>query len=125
MRTNREYRALALIQKAYRLKLYPTGDQVDMLARFAGSCRWLWNYLLDLQQKKYEAEKKFIFRFEMQELLPELKREYSWLAVAPSNSLQRVCRNLDQALKKTRCFKRSVLRCKSRPAHREQSRCSA
>jgi putative transposase len=74
-----------------------------MLARFAGSCRWLWNYLLDLQQKKYEAEKKFIFRFEMQELLPELKREYSWLAVAPSNSLQRVCRNLDQALKK--CFK--------------------
>jgi len=77
-----------------------------MLARFAGSCRWLWNYLLDLQQKKYEAEKKFIFRFKMQELLPGLKREYPWLADAPSNSLQRVCRNLDQALKK--CFKESA-----------------
>lgn len=95
--------ALAVIQKAYKLKLYPTVEQADALARFAGSCRWLWNYLLDLQQKKYEAEKKFIFRFEMQGLLPGLKREFSWLADAPSNSLQRVCRNLDQALKK--CFK--------------------
>jgi putative transposase len=94
---------LALIQKAYRLKLYPTVEQADMLARFAGSCRWLWNYLLDLQQKKYEAEKKFIFRFEMDQLLPTLKVENPWLADAPSNSLQRVCRNLDQALKK--CFK--------------------
>ena len=94
---------MALIQKAHKLKLYPTAEQADAFARFAGSCRWLWNYLLDLQQKKYEAEKKFIFRAEMQELLPRLKREYPWLAEAPSNSLQRVCRNLDQALKK--CFK--------------------
>ena len=85
------------------MKLYPAVEQAEALARFAGSCRWLWNYLLDLQQKKYEAEKKFIFRFEMQELLPGLKREYPWLAEAPSNSLQRVCRNLDFALKK--CFK--------------------
>ena len=95
--------ALAIIQKAYKLKLYPTVEQACALARFAGSCRWLWNYLLNLQQKKYGAEKKFLFRSEMQELLPGLKREFPWLADAPSNSLQRVCRNLDQALKK--CFK--------------------
>jgi len=94
---------LVSIQKAYKLKLYPTVEQADALARFAGSCRWLWNYLLDLQEKKYEAEKKFIFSFVMQQRLPKLKRENPWLADAPSNSLQRVCRNLDQALKK--CFK--------------------
>ncbi|WP_171049132.1 transposase [Rhizobium sp. MHM7A] len=36
-------------------------------------------------------------------MLPGLKEKYEWLAEAPSNSLVRVCRNLDLALKK--CFK--------------------
>jgi len=94
---------LARISKAYRLKLYPNRVQKAALARYAGACRWLWNHLLAMQQERYGAEKKFIFRFEMQKLLPGLKKEFPWLAEAPVHSLQRVCRNLHLALKG--CFR--------------------
>jgi transposase, IS605 OrfB family, central region len=100
--TKWEHRPLPHL-KAYRLKLYPSRRQASTLARHAGACRWLWNHLLALQKATYEAEKKFIFFHDMSKMLPGLKMEYPWLAEAPSNSLVRVCRNLDLALKK--CFR--------------------
>lgn len=89
--------------KAYRLKLYPNKRQANAFAKHAGACRWLWNHLLEKQKKQYEADKTFIFFHDMSKMLPGLKAEYPWLGDAPSNSLVRVCRNLDMALKK--CFK--------------------
>jgi putative transposase len=89
--------------KAYRLKLYPTKAQASTLARNAGACRWLWNHLLAMQKARYDLDKTFVFFHDMSKMLPGLKKEYPWLAEAPSNSLVRVCRNLDMALKK--CFR--------------------
>jgi putative transposase len=89
--------------KAYRLKLYPNRIQINAFARHAGACRWLWNYLLAKQKQRYAEDGKFIFFYDMSKMLPGLKQEFQWLSDAPSNSLVRVCRNLDQALKK--CFK--------------------
>lgn len=92
-----------MILKAYRLKLYPGRAQAAKLSRHAGACRWLWNHLLAIQKERYAADGTFLFFHDMCKLLPQLKREYPWLSDAPSHSLQRVCRNLDGALKK--CFK--------------------
>ena len=89
--------------KAYRLKLYPTRSQAAALARHAGSCRWLWNHLLAKQKARYEADGTFAFFHDMSKMLPGLKKEFPWLSEAPSNSLVRVCRNLDLALRK--CFR--------------------
>lgn len=76
--------------------------QASILSQHAGTCRWLWNHLLAMQKEKYAADGTFIFFYEMSKMLPNLKKEFHWLAHAPSNSLGRVCRNLDSALKK--CF---------------------
>jgi putative transposase len=89
--------------KAYRFKLYPSKAQSLTLARHAGACRWLWNHLLAMQKDRHAADGKFIFFHDMSKMLPGLKVEHPWLAEAPSNSLMRVCRNLDSALKK--CFR--------------------
>ncbi|WP_246661288.1 transposase [Rhizobium sp. MHM7A] len=89
--------------KAYRFKLYPNKQQANAFARHAGACRWLWNHLLALQKQQYAETKTFIFFHDMSKMLPGLKEKYEWLSEAPSNSLVRVCRNLDLALKK--CFK--------------------
>jgi putative transposase len=91
------------LAKAYSLKLYPTKLQESMLARHAGACRWTWNHLLAMQKARYEFDKTFIFFHDMSKMLPGLKKEYPWLSEAPSNSLVRVCRNFDMALKK--CFR--------------------
>jgi putative transposase len=89
--------------KAYRLKLYPSKMQSSALARHAGACRWLWNHLLAMQKQRHAVDGRFVFFHDMSKLLPGLKEEFPWLAEAPSNSLVRVCRNLDSALKK--CFR--------------------
>ena len=87
------------ITTAYRLKLHPNMEQRQHLARCAGAVRWLWNHLLDLNIKRYDAEKKFVFRLEMQAMLPGLKQQYPWLKDVPVHTLQQVCKHLDRALK--------------------------
>ena len=85
---------------AYKYKLLPTNEQAIWLAQVGGSTRWLWNYMLDLNIKKYQEEKKFEFAFSMNALLPKLKKENDWLKLAPSQSLQQKCSDLDNALKR-------------------------
>lgn len=86
-------------QKAYKLRLYPTRNQAEQLKQFGGTCRWLWNRLLHLNQEKYKTDRKFIFYNDMAKMLPLMKKETDWLRVAPACSLQRVARHLDIALK--------------------------
>lgn len=98
------------MNKTVEVQLLPTRCQTEQLMQHAGAVRWLWNQLLERNIKQYDAEHKFIFRFEMQRLLPDLKKEYSWLSDINSQSLQEQCINLNKALlqkiknKKTRGF---------------------
>lgn len=89
--------------KAYKLRIYPTKAQAEMLKQIGGNCRWLWNKLLADNQSHYEQTKTFFFYKDMSASLPKMKQEITWLGEAPAVSLQRVARNLDQALKQ--CFK--------------------
>src|SRR5690606_20554940 len=73
------------------------------MARYAGACRWLWNHMLAMQKAQYEADGTFVFNYDMQKMLPGLKKQVSWLSEAPSGALKRVCRHLDRALRD--CFK--------------------
>ena len=84
---------------AYKYKLNPTKDQVVWLNQTAGSSRWLWNHMLDLNKKQYELDKKFVFVYELNRLIPELKKTNPWLKDSPSQALQAVGFNLDRALK--------------------------
>jgi putative transposase len=84
---------------AYKYKLLPTKDQATWLNQVAGQTRWLWNYMLDLNKKEYEANKKFVFLYDMAKQLPELKKQHEWLKQAPSQSLQQRCMDLDAAIK--------------------------
>jgi putative transposase len=56
-----------------------------------------------MQKDHHAADGTFVFFHDMSKMLPGLKKEHPWLAEAPSNSLVRVCRNLDAALRK--CFR--------------------
>lgn len=49
------------VYKAHRLKLYRSFAQRRAMARHAGACRWLWNYMLALQKETYERDGKFVF----------------------------------------------------------------
>jgi putative transposase len=84
--------------KTFEVQLLPNEDQIVLFKQHCGSVRWLWNQMLDLNIKKYEADKQFVFRFEMSKLLPELKATYPWLSETNSQSLQEQVINLNNAI---------------------------
>ena len=85
--------------KSYRFQLQPTRQQTELLNKWEGHSRWLWNHFLDLEQKEYAANKKFIWRYDLINLIPELKKQNEWLCEAPSQALQQIGTSLDTALK--------------------------
>jgi putative transposase len=85
--------------RTVRVRLYPTKEQKQMLNKALGSCRWLWNYYLELTNKTYKDTGKGLSRNQLQALLPKLKQEEEtlWLAETYSQCLQVVALNLSNA----------------------------
>lgn len=88
-----------IILKAYKFRLYPTEEQKQSLNQHGGNTRFIWNYFLDLNQEKYEKEKKFIFGYDLINLLPKIKQEKEFLKISFAQSLQQIGLHFDQALK--------------------------
>ena len=65
--------------QAIKVRLYPDSEQKGALEKAFGTTRWLWNYFLDLTNKTYKETGKGIARFDMNKMLPPLKKEYPWL----------------------------------------------
>ena len=76
------------INRAYRYRLYPTPDQEKSLRQQCGNCRFLWNKFLDLNQQTYEATGKFVFGHALITSIPKLKKQYDFLGLTFSQSLQ-------------------------------------
>lgn len=67
-----------------------------------GCCRFVWNYMLDLQQKRHEAGEKHLSGFDMCKVLTPLKNdgEHDWLYDVSNSSLQTTCQDLANAYSK-------------------------
>lgn len=91
--------------KSYKIRIYPTKEQEQKLWQHIVACRYIWNYMLDYQQKLYEAGEKHLSGFSMIKLLTPLKNdgEHEWLYEVSNTSLQVICQDLAEAY--TRFFK--------------------
>jgi len=85
------------IRKGFKYKLLPNEEQKVLNAQAAGSCRYIWNNFLSLKKDKWEKNKEKISRFELDKILTDLKKEKEWLTWVPSQVLQQVNKDLDQA----------------------------
>lgn len=70
--------------------------------------------------EKYASDKKFIFAYEMNYMLPVLKKseDHIWLKECPSQVLQQKCQDLDEALKNKFKHKRGFPKFKSKRTDR-------
>lgn len=86
-------------QHAYKFALRPTGEQQRQMRRFAGSCRFVYNKALAMQQENHVAGNKYIGYVPMAANLPFWKREAGteWLKDTPSQALQHALKDLDRA----------------------------
>lgn len=83
--------------RVVKVRLYPTNQQKELLAKAFGSCRWLWNRFLSLTNETYKQTGKGLSRYDLQKQLPSLKKEYEWLGDTYSQCLQVVCLNLSRS----------------------------
>lgn len=59
--------------KTYSIRLFPTNEQISQLNKLSSIRMDVWNTLIDIQQKEYETNKKIYRKFDLINLLPELK----------------------------------------------------
>lgn len=85
--------------QAFKYELMPTGEQQRQMRRFAGSCRFVFNKALALQQANREAGGKFIGYVELARQLTGWRNvgETVWLKEAPVHPLQHALKDLEKA----------------------------
>lgn len=85
--------------KSFKIRIYPTTTQEELIWKHIGSCRYIWNWMLAKQQELYAAGEKHLSAFDMIKLLTPLKNdgEHGWLYDVSNASLQTVCRDLQKA----------------------------
>jgi putative transposase len=85
--------------QAYKYQLLPNGEQQQRMRRFAGSCRFVFNQALALQQERYERGEKKLGYAGLCQLLTQWRNgtETPWLADAPTHPLQQALKDLERA----------------------------
>ena len=89
------------ILQACKFQLRPKAGQENLMRRFAGCCRFVWNKALALEKETYEADGKRLGYCELAGKLKDWKKEddTSFLAEAHSQILQQALKDLDRAYK--------------------------
>jgi putative transposase len=86
-------------RQAVKVRLYPTDEQVQVLAQHFGCARWWWNYGLNKCIETYKVTGKGFSQSGLNSLLPALKKDKDteWLGECYSQVLQSVSLNLSRA----------------------------
>ena len=108
--------------KSMIIRLFPTKDQAQKMWQHVGATRFIWNYMLALQQERYKNGEKHLSAFNMNYLLTKIKKEdeTKWLKDVSSQTLCRSCADLAKAydgfFKKQIGFPKFKSRKKSKPS---------
>ncbi len=109
-----------MIRVAQKIRLYPTSEQKQQLARAMGCCRWWYNHALNVCNQTYKETGKGISRSGLNALLPKLKEDYEWLKTdVYSQSLQQATLNLSRAF--INFFEKRARYPRFKSKHRKQS----
>ena len=92
----------------YKIKLYPTEEQIEIFNKYFGACRFVYNLGIDLHDKHYKASKddnnikyKSLSFISLNNKLTSIKKEeqYAWLNNFDSTSLKIVLKDVERGYK--------------------------
>ena len=85
--------------KGFKIRLYPTKEQEQLIWKHIGTSRWLYNHLLAEQTRRYENHERHMTAFDMNKYVTQLKNtdECGWLSQVNTHALYRVCADVAQA----------------------------
>ena len=85
--------------KAYKYKIIPNTQQEELLSKFFGCTRYIYNWGLDMKTSAYKQNGKAIGYMQLAHELTKLKQdnEHQWLNECTTEALQQSLRSLDKA----------------------------
>lgn len=85
--------------RTYKYRLYPSKEQIVLLSKHFGACRWVYNDALALRVKLWQEKKERITWVDLVNRLPKLKlhEETEWLKEVNAQSLCSQIVNLEKA----------------------------
>ena len=88
-----------LVDKAYKFRVYPDDEQIVLISKTLGCCRWVYNHFLTVRKDEYETNKKSVSYNDCSKQLTTLKTEENtiWLKEVDATALQSSLKNLDKA----------------------------
>lgn len=89
-----------LIIRASKGRAYFNKTQLNIADSTLNSCRYIYNEMLERNQKVYKRREEHLSYNEMQNLLPGMKKYKPWLKKADSQALKYACRQVDTAYQK-------------------------
>ena len=90
---------MKIINKAYKLRIYPSKEQAELIDKTIGSSRFVYNYFLNERIKKYKESKESIDFYSCSRILTQMKKDsnYIWLKECDKWALQTSLKDLDSA----------------------------
>lgn len=85
--------------KGYKIRLFPTPEQETFLWEHYHTCRFMWNYMLSLQEDNYSNGIHLMTNFDMCKHITQMKSqpEYYWIGNVSRKSLEIICKDLYRA----------------------------
>lgn len=85
--------------KAYKYKIMPNAQQEELLSKFFGCTRFIYNWGLDMKTSAYKQDGKTLGYMQLAHELTKLKQdnEHQWLNECTTEALQQSLRCLDKA----------------------------
>lgn len=90
--------------KSYKTEIKPTLEQIQIINKTIGTCRFVYNFFLAHNKEIYEKEKKFVYGMDFSKWLNNIyikeNPEYSWIKEVSSKSVKQSIINADRAFKR-------------------------
>lgn len=85
--------------KGFKIRIYPTKEQEQVMWKHIGATRWMYNFMLAEQIRRHKNGEKHMSSFDMNKYVTQLKRipEYAWLSGVSVQALYRACADLSNA----------------------------
>jgi putative transposase len=87
------------VECAYKFRIYPNEEQINLFNRTFGCVRFVYNHYLAMRKDVYDRTGKVLNFYDFAKDLPQLKKTYTWLQEVDSCALQEAVHDLDNAYK--------------------------
>src|SRR5699024_8536062 len=95
--------------KAYKTEIKPTEEQITLIHKTIGTCRYVYNLYLQKNREQYEKDSSFLAGYDFSKWLNNVyskQEEYKWIKEVSSKAVKQAIMNGDKAFK--RFFKKQA-----------------